>query len=113
MRRVPQRPSEGQKTQISRELAMAVINLPTATFPDVFGTASGDIILSIVDPGISGSGGNQTLYGGLGSDTYVINHATLDVIVEFLGEGVDLVILTSGVTGAFGLAANVENLTDR
>jgi Ca2+-binding RTX toxin-like protein len=46
------------------------------------------------------------MIGGLGNDTYVVDN-TLDIVVENLNEGVDLV--QSSVT--YTLSANVENLT--
>jgi len=74
---------------------------------------------------LSGNGGNDTLIGnagndtlnggigadamigGLGNDTYVVDSAG-DTIVENIGEGTDLVQTT---LNAFGLGANVDNLT--
>ena len=53
-----------------------------------------------------GGGGIDTLIGGLGDDTYIVNNS-LDVITENAGEGTDLV--RSSVN--FVLAANVDNLT--
>ena len=54
---------------------------------------------------LSGGTGADTMMGGAGNDTYVIDN-TLDVIIENLNEGTDLV--KSSVT--YILAANVENL---
>ena len=55
---------------------------------------------------LSGGTGADTMIGGMGNDTYVVDSA-LDVVIENLNEGVDLV--KSGVT--YTLASNVENLT--
>jgi Ca2+-binding RTX toxin-like protein len=61
---------------------------------------------------LDGSTGTaDTLEGGTGNDTYIID-TTTDVIVEASGEGTDTVqagSLTNGVT--FSLGANIENLT--
>ncbi|MFN0186034.1 MAG: beta strand repeat-containing protein, partial [Aquabacterium sp.] len=55
---------------------------------------------------LSGGAGNDTMRGGLGDDTYDVDSAG-DVLVEFAGEGADLV--RSAVS--WTLAANFENLT--
>jgi Ca2+-binding RTX toxin-like protein len=55
---------------------------------------------------LSGGAGADTMIGGLGNDTYVVDN-TLDIVVENINEGVDLV--QSSVT--YTLSANVENLT--
>jgi Ca2+-binding RTX toxin-like protein len=56
---------------------------------------------------IGGSGSANSMYGGLGGDTYVVT-AVGDSVIEFAGQGSDTV--EAGVT-AFTLGANVENLT--
>lgn len=54
-------------------------------------------------------GGNDTLLGGIGDDTYygVIDD---DTIIEFTGEGTDLVRIATELS-AFTIPANVENLS--
>jgi Ca2+-binding RTX toxin-like protein len=52
--------------------------------------------------------GNDTMYGGLGADVYVIDGLG-DVVVEYSGEGVDLV--WSSVTYSLALLTYVENLS--
>ncbi len=49
--------------------------------------------------GGGGGGGSDTLIGGLGNDTYSVDHAN-DVIIELEGEGIDSVI--SSVSWALG-----------
>lgn len=66
---------------------------------------------------LSGGGGNDTLYGGSGAanelvggtgdDTYIIEAAG-DSIVEYLGEGTDIV---QTALATFTLGTNIENLT--
>ena len=55
---------------------------------------------------LTGNTGANTLSGGLGNDTYIVDN-TADAIIENLNAGIDLV--QSGVS--FTLSANVENLT--
>lgn len=55
---------------------------------------------------LAGNTGTNTLTGGLGNDTYIVNN-TADVAAENAAEGTDAVF--SSVT--FTLGANVENLT--
>jgi Ca2+-binding RTX toxin-like protein len=56
---------------------------------------------------LGGAGAPNTLQGGIGNDTYIVQAAG-DSITEFANEGIDLV--QTGL-GFFKLAANVENLT--
>ena len=55
---------------------------------------------------VNGGAGADTLIGGTGNDTYIVDNAG-DVVVENAGEGVDQV--NSSVT--YTLSTNVENLT--
>lgn len=55
---------------------------------------------------LDGEAGNDRLVGGIGNDVYV--HATGDVVVELLNQGIDTVSATQGT--AFTLGANLEAL---
>jgi Ca2+-binding RTX toxin-like protein len=55
---------------------------------------------------LNGMGGGDTMKGGLGDDTYVVNHVG-DKVVELAQEGVDTV---STWLGSYTLPDNVENL---
>jgi Ca2+-binding RTX toxin-like protein len=96
---------------------MAIINVTTSI---ATGTNTDDLIYSIVDPYISGSGLSQFLYGGLGNDTYFLGRsvaegagAASDTVVELFGEGTDTVVLYTNVNGSYTLTSNVENLISR
>jgi Ca2+-binding RTX toxin-like protein len=58
------------------------------------------------------SNGNDTLVGGLGNDTYVVNHRA-DVILEGVGNAlipdIDTVNVNFAASGAYTLDANLEN----
>lgn len=54
---------------------------------------------------LNGTTDADTLEGGLGNDSYVVNHVN-DVVVEYANGGIDRVIATS----SYKLADNVENL---
>jgi Ca2+-binding RTX toxin-like protein len=56
---------------------------------------------------IDGGAGVDVMYGGLGDDTYRVDDSA-DVIIEYAGEGTDLVESTAD---NYTLPANVENLT--
>ncbi|WP_252381113.1 Ig-like domain-containing protein [Desulfovulcanus ferrireducens] len=64
----------------------------------LFGNAGSDTL--------DGGSGVDTMVGGTGDDTYIVD-ATSDVVVENVGEGVDLVQSSATYT----LSDNVENLT--
>ena len=55
---------------------------------------------------LDGGAGADTMLGGAGNDTYVVD-ATTDVVTEAAGQGTDTI--QSSVT--YTLGANVENLT--
>lgn len=55
---------------------------------------------------LDGGAGNDSMVGGMGDDRYVVDSAS-DVIVEAVGEGIDVV--QSSVT--YSLGVNIENLT--
>lgn len=65
-----------------------------------------DSVATIGDDTLDGSAGADTMAGGLGDDTYVVNNIG-DVVIEAASEGIDLV--QSGVT--YKLTENAENLT--
>lgn len=55
---------------------------------------------------LDGAGGVDLLEGGTGNDTFIVDN-TADVVIEFSGEGTDLV----KAAVSYRLAANIENLT--
>jgi Ca2+-binding RTX toxin-like protein len=61
---------------------------------------------TVANTTFAGTTGADTMAGGLGNDTYTVNHAG-DVVIELPNEGADLVQSSISHT----LAANVENLT--
>jgi Ca2+-binding RTX toxin-like protein len=81
--------------------------LPTEE-ADVISTNGGDDYISALggDDYINGGTGADTMLGGRGNDTYVVNSNT-DILIEFEGEGVDLVMASV----SFILGDHFENLT--
>ena len=63
---------------------------------------AGDVGNDVIDGGT----GADTMAGNVGDDTYVVDSAS-DVIVEFLGAGIDLVLASA----SYALSANVDNIT--
>lgn len=55
---------------------------------------------------LDGASGSDTMVGGSGDDLYIVN-ATLDVVTELAGEGVDTIHSSTTLT----LASQVENIT--
>jgi len=77
-----------------------------ANFQNAIGSAFDDIITGTeVRNRLDGGAGADTLSGGLGNDTYVVDNVG-DVVTELAGEGGDTVEASVDYT----LAANVENL---
>ncbi|MCX6969329.1 MAG: calcium-binding protein [Verrucomicrobia bacterium] len=94
-----------------------------------YGNAAGNYITATSDLSVAndlpfsnyidGQGGNDTMVGGLGNDTYIVD-SSLDVIVEQPGEGTDLVrasttydLSTTDLVDpdTHALTSTVENLT--
>ena len=71
------------------------------------GNASSDVLYGDANNDIlDGAGGADLLYGGIGSDTFYVDDVG-DRVIEFYGEGTDLVYTSVDFT----LEANVEQLT--
>lgn len=76
-------------------------------FENVIGGSAGDVLKGTAAANrIDGGGGNDTMTGLAGDDTYVVDSAK-DKVVEATNKGTDHVFATVDHT----LAANVENLT--
>jgi Ca2+-binding RTX toxin-like protein len=58
---------------------------------------------------INGYGGNDVMIGGAGSDTFIVD-STGDVVIEAAGggDGDEIVVDTTALTGTFTMGANVE-----
>jgi Ca2+-binding RTX toxin-like protein len=67
---------------------------------------TGNDSANIINDG--GIGGLDTLVGGAGNDTYIVNNSG-DIITELVGGGTDLI--SSAVSFSLSSVANVENLT--
>ena len=75
-------------------------------FENLTGGSGNDTLTGhITDNVLNGGAGDDSLSGGKGNDTYVVDSA-LDVVVEALNSGTDLL----QTTVAYTLPANVENL---
>ncbi|WP_294245168.1 calcium-binding protein [Propionivibrio sp.] len=106
------------------EDAYGIFDSVKAGFDYTLGANIGGLILT-GNAAVSGTGNNlsntldgsqnsaaNVLHGGLGDDTYVLG--TGDMAVESAGEGVDTVVITSGMAGStYNLDnyANIENLS--
>jgi len=97
-------------SDISYTLSAEIENL-TLNGAAIYGTGNvstniitGNNLANVIDAGI---GGNDTLIGGTGNDTYIINHAFVAAVKENAGEGTDIVYTNIG----FILSANLENIT--
>ncbi|MCC7464444.1 MAG: putative Ig domain-containing protein, partial [Gammaproteobacteria bacterium] len=88
------------RSSVTFTLSTEVENLTLTGSSAISGTGNA------LDNVLTGNGGTNTLGGGTGNDTYVIQNTT-DVVVEAAGAGTDWV--HSSVTAT--LAAHVENLT--
>jgi parallel beta-helix repeat protein len=77
----------------------------SATGNTVANTLNGNVGNNILD----GSGGADRMRGGLGNDTYYVDHSQ-DTVTEAAGEGIDTIISSVSISPASPLAANVENL---
>lgn len=94
-----------------------------------YGNAEGNSIIAISDLSVAddlpfsnyidGQGGDDTMAGGLGSDTYIVD-SSLDVVFEQSGEGTDLVFASTNYDlsssdiidpNTLALTSTVENLT--
>ncbi len=75
----------------------------------IIGGTGGDYLIGGAgnDTLTGGTGTANTLQGGTGNDTYVVG-AIGDSVIEFAGEGIDIV---QTALAAYTLRANVENLT--
>lgn len=88
------------QSSISYSLADNVENLT------LMGTTAINATGNALDNVLTGNTGVNVLSGGAGNDRYVV-HNTTDVVVELLGEGIDLV----EASASFTLGDHVENLT--
>ena len=70
------------------------------------GTAALNGAGNALDNVLTGNSGANTLAGGMGDDTYVVD-SSADMVTEYANEGYDTVISS----GIYALSANLENLT--
>ncbi|HEX8669322.1 MAG TPA: calcium-binding protein [Allosphingosinicella sp.] len=93
----------------SYTLGANVEDLAALGSSDFYGTGNGlnnEIHGYDGDDVLDGAGGNDLLVGELGDDTYSVDQ-TGDAVVEYAGEGIDLVFTS---LSSFTLPANVEEL---
>ena len=112
---VTEAPNEGTDTvqsSVTYTLCANVENLTLTGSANINGTGNslanvitGNSGNNTLDGGVNVTGAD-TLIGGTGNDTYVVNNAG-DVVTEALNEGTDTVLSSFTYT----LSANVENLT--
>ncbi|MCE7914983.1 MAG: hypothetical protein DYH15_09980, partial [Nitrosomonas sp. PRO4] len=96
-------------SSVTYTLTSQVENLNLIGVGNINGTGNGlanVIIGNIANNTLNGSSGADSLFGGFGNDTYIVDHVN-DSVNEGLNEGVD--IISSKVT--YLLPDNVENLT--
>lgn len=96
-------------SSVSHTLSANVENLTLTGSGDINGTGNNlnNILLGTVGHNrLDGSTGADSMAGGLGNDTYVVDN-TGDLVTEVVDEGVDKVESSISYT----LTANVENLT--
>src|SRR5205085_2571586 len=95
-------------SSITYTLASEVENLTLTGTGAINGT--GNVLANVITGNsgniLDGGAGADTMAGGIGNDTYIVDNAG-DVIVENAGAGVDTVQASFSYT----LAANIENLT--
>lgn len=100
--------TDGSGAFVTSLFALDIANVVTGTVDadTLTGTAEGDYIFGVAgDDSLNGRAGADTLIGGTGNDSYTVDNGG-DVVVELVGEGVDVV--KSSVS--FGLSSHVENL---
>jgi Ca2+-binding RTX toxin-like protein len=95
-------------SSVTFELGENVENLTLtgSSVINAIGNAQNNVLIGNVAANILDSwGGSDTLIGGLGDDTYVVDDAG-DVVSEAAAEGSDTVVSSIG----YALGANIENL---
>ena len=97
------------KSSVSYTLTGNVENLTLTGLDHIDGTGNAlanSLVGNDSDNVLNGMAGPDTMAGGLGNDTYYVDHSG-DVVIELPGGGTDLVMSTISYT----LTDNVENLT--